>query len=257
MPRVSRWRPRVAVFVISLLVAGCGRTCGHEDAAPATATSASSDASPAASVDAVARARQDAGALPGEGPPPVSVGGRDVVEQPFAEVRGASYEVACERWLENERQAAEKYVELMGPFDELGAAACSPPVSTTSGHGAIVETAHAKWKTAHVGPGREHFDGEVLAFKTNAYVSMTNIRVGGRALTLNPVTDYKVLSEAWVGDDFLLDVEATTTTSYDGASPESMGEDAAGVDMGPWIRKETIHTVCNSRRLSCTTTVVR
>lgn len=102
--------------------------------------------------------------------------------------------------------------------------------------------------------GRTHFDGEVLAFKTSTYAVITSIRVSGIAVTMNPTTQYKLLSEKWEGNDFVLDVEATTTTSWDGASPEDMGIDAAGVDRGPWTERETLHTVCNSQRLSCTTT---
>lgn len=43
--------------------------------------------------------------LTDEGPPAVHVGGLDVVEEPFADVRGESYAVACERVLQNEKQA--------------------------------------------------------------------------------------------------------------------------------------------------------
>lgn len=180
------------------------------------------------------------------GPPVVRVGSLDVRETAYDDTAAATYEAACKAFVTDDNAAADE-ARLMYDNGESTPATCAPPSSRGPGHASVLETARVSIEEAPKGGYRTHFDGEVLALRTAAGVKLTNVRVSGKEMAMFWNVTYTLLSESWVGDELVVDVEEFRVTDSDGYAPPGH-EDELHSEV-----KTVMRTRCGASSVTCNT----
>jgi len=182
------------------------------------------------------------------GAPLVRVGSLDVSAAiPFDHTAAATYQAACKAWITEDTQEGEemnKGVPRQGDSDP-DPGTCGSPATVTPGLGIIVESAHVPVTQMTRSFYLAQFEGDVLALRTASEVLLTNVRVAGSEHAIYWSVTYKVLSESWVGDQLVIDVEQFRVTDSDGYAPPGH-EDELHSEV-----KTVMRTTCEAKTARC------
>jgi hypothetical protein len=180
------------------------------------------------------------------GPPLVRVGSLDVRETAYDDTAALTYEGACKMFIADDNAAADEANKVFGR-DATAPAECTPPATHGPGHGNVVETAHVSITAAPRGAYETGFDGEVLALRSAAGVKLTNVRVSGKETAWFWNVTYELVSESWVGEQLVVDVQELRIGDSDGYAPPGH-EDELHSEV-----KTVMRTTCDATLVTCNT----
>jgi hypothetical protein len=149
-------------------------------------------------------------------------------------------------FIADDNAAADEANKVFGR-DATAPAECTPPATHGPGHGNVVETAHVSITAAPRGAYETGFDGEVLALRSAAGVKLTNVRVSGKETAWFWNVTYELVSESWVGEQLVVDVQELRIGDSDGYAPPGH-EDELHSEV-----KTVMRTTCDATLVTCNT----